>query len=513
MLGIGRSEAMKGWYKQMNVTHFRRSESRVSPPRIFPTLLLFVGLALVSAGCTTNPATGESSFTLFMSPSDEVRVGAQEHPKILARFGGVYDDPDLGGYVAEIGGRLVANSEMPNFPFTFTVLNSPEVNAFALPGGYVYVTRGLVALANSEAELAGVIGHEIGHVVARHTAQRYSQAVAAGVGAALLGAVVGSDAQQIAQLGSELYLAGFSREQEFQADELGVRYLKNAGYESYAMADFLEQLSRNKSLQEKILEDDLPDADFFSTHPNTPDRVARARAAGAPGTTRRDALLDTVSGLIFGDDPSQGLVRGPRFSHPDLGLTFEAPPGFKLINTQQAVYARKKNTAIVRFDVARRDETHPDPRIYLTEIWAPRVRLSDIERITINGLPAATAAARVSGSLDDYRGPLDARFVAVQFPSNRLYRLLFLSRPESTAGLETDFQRMTFSLRTLSSTEAAQLVPLTVEVLDVRPGATTESLAVGLPFPDLKVERFRVLNGFDPGDQPVPGERVKIIAE
>ena len=495
----------------MSVMMSSAARTLVLPRSVGLFVLALVLLAL--AGCTTNPATGDSAFTLFMSPSDEARVGAQEHPKILARFGGAYDDPRVGGYVAEIGGRLVANSEMPGLPFTFTVLNSPEVNAFALPGGYVYVTRGLVALANSEAELAAVIGHEIGHVVARHTAQRYSQAVAAGVGAALLGAVVGGDAQQLAQLGSELYLAGFSREQEFQADELGVRYLRNAGYDSFAMAGFLENLIRNKALQEKILEDDLPDADFFSTHPNTPDRVARAAAAGAPGVVRRDALLRNVAGLVFDDDPAQGLVRGRRFSHPDLELTFEAPPGFRLTNTQQAVYARQRNTALIRFDAARRDESHPDPRIYLTEIWAPRIRLSNVERITIGDLPAATASARVSGTLDDYRGPLDARFVAVQFPGNKLYRLLFLSQPNRTTGLATDFQRMTFSLRSLSKSEIAQLVPLTVEVLDVRPGSTTESLASGLPFADLKVERFRVLNGFDPGDQPVPGEKVKIIAE
>ena len=189
------------------------------------------------------------------------------------------------------------------------------------------------------------------------------------------------------------------------------------------------------------------------------------------------------------------------------------PPGFRLTNTQQAVYARQRNTALIRFDAARRDESHPDPRIYLTEIWAPRIRLSNVGRITIGDLPAATASARVSGTLDDYRGPLDARFVAVQFPGNKLYRLLFLSQPNRTTGLATDFQRMTFSLRSLSKSEIAQLVPLTVEVLDVRPGSTTESLASGLPFADLKVERFRVLNGFDPGDQPVPGEKVKIIAE
>ena len=126
-------------------------------------------------------------FTFFMSKEKEVQIGAQEHPKLIARFGGVYDDVEAGGYVAEIGGRIVANSEMPDYPFTFTVLNTPEVNAFALPGGYIYVTRGLMALANSEAELAGVLAHEVGHVVARHTAQRYSRAVAGGIGGAIIG--------------------------------------------------------------------------------------------------------------------------------------------------------------------------------------------------------------------------------------------------------------------------------------------------------------------------------------
>lgn len=472
-------------------------------------------LALAASGCSTNPATGESAFTLFMPPSDEIRVGAQEHPKILERFGGVYDDPEVGGYVAEVGGRLVANSEMPSFPFTFTVLNSPDVNAFALPGGYVYVTRGLLALANSEAELAGVIGHEIGHVVARHTAQRYSQAVVAGLGAALLGAAVGGDAEQLAQLGSELYLASFSRDQEYQADQLGVRYLRNAGYQPGAMAGFLGNLARNKALQEKLLEENLPESDFFATHPNTPDRISRAAAlaVGLQGATREDELFGAISGLVYGDDPAQGLVRGRRFSHADLGLTFEAPPGFRLINTEQAVYARQKNAAVVRFDAARRDESHPDPLVYLTQIWAPDLRLREAERIVVNGLPAATASAQVSGKLDDYRGPLSARFVVVQFPGNKLYRLFFLSPPGREAALRDDFQRMTFSLRPLTREEAAGLVPLTVEILQVPSGATTETLAAGLPFADLKVERFRVLNGFDPGEEPRSGQKVKIIAE
>ncbi len=477
--------------------------------------LVLACIAVFASGCTTNPATGDSSFTLFMSPADEIRVGAQEHPKILARFGGVYDDPNVGGYVAEIGGRLVANSEMPNFAFTFTVLNSPEVNAFALPGGYVYVTRGLLVLANSEAELAAVIGHEIGHVVARHTAQRYSQAVATGLGAALLGAVVGSEAQQLSQLGSELYLADYSREQEFQADKLGVRYTRNAGYSPAGMAGFLQNLVRNKALQERVLDQELPEADFFSTHPNTPQRVARAAglAAGVDGVIRRDEMLNVVAGMVYGDDPKQGLVRGRTFSHPELALTFEAPEGFRLVNTEDAVYARQKNVAIIRFDAVPRDKAHPDPYVYLTQVWAPNLRLSGGERITVNGLPAATAAAQVSGSFDDYRGPLDARLVVVQFRGNRLYRLLFLSVPQRSAALREGFQRTTYSLRELSASEIARLVPLTVELLRVGSGDTVESMASGLPFQDFRIERFRVLNGLEPGEMPPSGALVKIIAE
>lgn len=204
-----------------------------------------LGLLLLSVpGCvTTNPATGQQELTPFMSPAEESRIGAEEHPKMVARFGGVYDDIEIGAYVAEIGGRLVKNSELPNQEFRFTVLNSPDVNAFALPGGYVYVTRGLLALANSEAEFAGVLAHEIGHVTARHAAQRYNRAIATSLGTAILGAIVqSSGVDQLAQLGGELYLKGFSREQEFQADTLGVRYMSRAGYNPEAQASFLRSL-------------------------------------------------------------------------------------------------------------------------------------------------------------------------------------------------------------------------------------------------------------------------------
>ncbi|HEM46852.1 MAG TPA: peptidase, partial [Alphaproteobacteria bacterium] len=182
-------------------------------------------LALGATGCAVNPATGESGLML-VSSDQERRIGAEEHPKIIKEFGGVYDDPRVAGYAASIGGRLAQVTEQPDTSYTFTVLDNPIVNAFALPGGYVYITRGLMALAENEAELAGVLGHEIGHVVARHSSQRRSTAILAQIGAGLLGAATGSSAiGNLAATGAGVYLRSFSRDQELEADRLGVRYL------------------------------------------------------------------------------------------------------------------------------------------------------------------------------------------------------------------------------------------------------------------------------------------------
>ncbi len=187
-------------------------------------------------------------------------MGRQEHPKVVAEFGGVYDDAELGGYVAMIGGALVANSELPRYAFTFTILNSPVINAFALPGGYVYVTRGLMALANSEAELAGVLAHEIGHVTARHPAQRYSRGVIANLGVTLLGILTDNpQVNQVAQIGGGLYLMRFSREEEYESDLLGVGYLSRTGYNPWGQARFLKSLGHKSVFEIRdLLRTDLP---------------------------------------------------------------------------------------------------------------------------------------------------------------------------------------------------------------------------------------------------------------
>jgi len=478
--------------------------------------ILFAFILLASApSCTPNPATGQQDFTLFMSESEEARIGAQEHSKIIVRYGGVYDDPKIGAYVAEIGGRLAANSEGAKTPFTFTVLNTPNVNAFALPGGYVYVTRGLIALANSEAELAGVVAHEIGHVIARHTAQRYSRAAATQIGATLLSALIGSrEVGNLLQVGGQLYLLSFSRAQEFEADTLGIRYLNRTGYDPVAEAQFLQNLGREKELQDRLAQRDARDreSDFLTTHPNTPERVQRAIAAAGGGPSgrplRRDIFLDRINGMLFGDDPEQGLVRGRRFMHPGLRFGFEVPPNFRLFNTSERVIALHPDKAAIVFDSAG-PNTHPDVLTYLTQIWASGVALKGVERLMINGMAGATGQTTV----DTQNGRANLRMIAIQFANGSIYRFRFLTPPALTDRLNADLRRTTFSFRTLSQSEASGLKPYRLQSITVGASDTINSLAARLPFADFQVERFRTLNGLGPSDRVRAGQRVKIVIE
>jgi predicted Zn-dependent protease len=463
------------------------------------------------------PAAAEEPFAPFMTPAQEVEVGRKEHPKILAQFGGVYDDTNVGGYVAVIGGSLVANSELRRYPFTFTVLNSSVVNAFALPGGYVYVSRGLLALANSEAELAGVLAHEIGHVTARHAAQRYSRSVIAGLGTALLGAILESgELTRAAQIGSQLYLSGYSREQEYESDLLGVRYMSRTGYNPWAQAKFLDSLRAEHELAATLAgrKGTGEPLDFFASHPRTADRVGAAVQAanqsglGANAPLRRDEYLRAVDGLLYGDDPEQGFVRGRQFAHPELGFTFAAPAGFRLTNDAKAVLAHGQRGAVIRFD-GQRGARGRSMASYIARDWAANARPADVQSHTVNGMEMATGSARVQGA----RGPLDVRFVAFRYTGDQIYRFLLATPPESTRTMARDMLRSALSFRRLSRAEAAQYKPRRLRMVRVGPGDTPARLATFMAVDDYPLERFRVLNALKPGQALAVGQVVKLVRE
>jgi predicted Zn-dependent protease len=476
-------------------------------------LVLATVLALLAAACTpvVNPATGQTQYT-SLSRDDE--------------FGGAYHDPALQRYVDGIGRRLQAVSELPGDSFTFTVLDSDIVNAFALPGGFVYVSRGLLALANDEAELAGVIGHEIGHVTARHTAQRYDRAQQAQIGATVaqvLGSVLGGMllgeggaqlggqvAGQAAAVGATAYVQGYSREQELEADELGVRYLARAGYDPQAMASFLGQLEASDRLQRQL--DGRQGAEvptWLASHPRTKDRIERAIAASgvqaAGGARDADPFLDAIDGIVFGDSPDQGFVDGARFVHPVLRFRFDAPAGFTLKNSSRNVTGGDGRGRAMVFDMAA-DGGAREPGAFLQNVWLPRQRLQQIERLTVAGRPAAIAPARVS-----FRNrPATALFGAIALDGGTMARFVYL-REGSTSEADLRAFRASFqSYATLSAAEAAVYRPLRIRVVTVGPNDTVASLAARMDVDGAKREWFELLNG-TAGRELRPGERVKLV--
>jgi predicted Zn-dependent protease len=484
-----------------------------------PLRLLVVPLGLALAACAqvVNPATGEREYTT-LTPAQEQQIGQQEHPKILQQFGGAYPDPALQAYVTEIGEKMKGVSELANQEFTFTLLNTDTVNAFALPGGYVYVTRGLLALAENEAELAGVIGHEIGHVTGRHTAQRQTQATVAGglgtlgvLGAAILGGGAAAElAQQAVQVGGQAYLAGYSRDQELEADELGIRYLQRAGYDPRSMATFLAKLNEQSELDRQLagVQGD-PAASWFATHPRTLDRVEaalREEGVTAGGELNRGAYLQKIGGMIYGEDPTQGFVRGSRFIHPQLGVAFEAPQRYQLENTPQAVVGQAQGGAF-KFDLVQ-VAAGADLRDYVGQTWARELgaqRIEGVQGFEVNGMRGARAATRAQSQ----SGPVVVRLAAIRADGRNVYRFMFIDQGQGTAA----FQQTVDSFHRLSASEAAEFGPRRIVLAPVRAGDTSNSFARRMAVERAPAEQFQILNALALEDGLRAGEQVKLIAE
>lgn len=478
-------------------------------------LIAAILLAFTLGACAKAPGTGRTIFTGGMSPEDERKLGAQEHPKILAEFGGAYDDPEMTAYVNRIGDELASTSELPGLDFTFTVLDTPMVNAFALPGGYVYVTRGLVELANDEAELAGVMAHEIGHVTARHTAERYGSNVAAtiaNIGVAVLG---GAQVAKATSAASAVALQSYSRDQEFEADTLGVRYLARNSYDPEAMASFLTSLQEHSRL-EAALAGNPGAADQFSimqTHPRTSDRIQQAienaDATRVANPQRlRERYLAMLDGAVYGDSAEQGFVRGNAFLHPKLGFAFDAPPDFRLRNGPAAVTGSGPGGAIMVFQGGGQFSGAMES--YISDQWARGSNVSDLQSLSYAGsLDAATGRIQVQAD----RGRLPARIAAVRTPSNQVYRFIYAA-PNYSSAEDTAFLRAIESFRLLSESEAAALSPYRLQLHEVRSGETAAALAERYPYDDgFDLRRFLVLNGLNEGASLNSGQRVKLVVE
>jgi predicted Zn-dependent protease len=486
-----------------------------------PLLLALAALGLTGCSYATSPATGRQ-FLSPVSEKQEAQIGAEEHPKILAEFGGRYDEkPNINAYVSQVGQAVARNAERKDVTYTFTVLNSDEINAFALPGGYVYVTRGLVALANNEAELAGVLGHEIGHVNARHTAERMGQQQTAsilstlGVAAATIlgGDTAGQLATGVAQQGSAIYLGQYSQSQEFEADSLGVRYIAKTGYDPQAMATFLDSLDQDTHLEAK--EAGNPEAaDAYSmtqSHPRTPDRVQRAIAEAnvpvANPATNRDRFLGQIDGMIWGSDPREGVIKGATFIHPGLRFAFDAPKGMKLANAPSEVIGQGGNAVLV-FDLA---DPAPSGALadYITSGWQKGAKIQNVQSFQVNGMEAATGLAQAT--IDDT--PVAVRLVAIRKSAQEVYRFLYATPPGNFAAADKTFMASAQSFREISAQDAAAYKPKRIQVVAVQPGDTVTSLARRMQTDEAQADWFRVLNHLPANAGLQAGQKVKLIVD
>ena len=475
---------------------------------------------LAVAGCSTTASDGRRSLASG-SINDDIKLGKKAHPQILSQYGGAYYDPDLTAYIDGIGQKLVAVSEYADIPFTFTVLDTDVVNAFALPGGYVYVSRGLLALAEDEAEIAGVIGHEIGHVTSRHGAERQGTAAIGqglAIGAQILGGIffgqAGAQLGQVAgQVGAAGFLGQYSQSQEFESDKLGVRYLARAGYDTEAMGDFLEALQTNGQLQAKIAGKSASSGGidhFFASHPYTPDRVTRARSRSQErsegnNVRNRERFLNAVDGMIFGQSPDQGYVLGQRFAHPNLRFEFEAPDGYQLVNGTTKVRANAKGRQM-QFDLDS-SGFRGDLRQYKSDSWVDMAKLDNLERLR---LPHGYDGAIGFGNIENDRQTIQGGFAIVRAPDDNIYRFAMLSG-KMTRQLERDLEDTAESLRLLSKSDVRKLKPQRVEVVTVRRGDTIDSLAERMDVENNPRDYFITMNGLDRGRELRTGDQVKIV--
>lgn len=431
----------------------------------------------------------------------------RDHAKLVAAFGGEYRAPQVKALVAEAAARLVPATERPDEAYQITILDSPAINAFALPTGNLYVTRGLLALANDTAEVAGVLAHEIAHVTLRHAHARSELELRSALVSRVVADVLGDPTASAAVLDrSRFAIASFSRAQELEADQIGVRTLARAGFDPYGAARFLTSLNRVGGAGGQP---SRSGPDVLSTHPATAERVAlalqAARRIGAPGLGERDRAryLAALDGLAYGDNPADGVVRGRRFIHARLGVGFEAPEGISLENTPRAVIGTSADGGRrLLFDAVEAGDGQSLESV-LQATWNDAIDPGTLHSVSVNGLPAAVATARGKEWF--------FRMAAIRVGATT-YRLVYATRALD-AEMERAFRQALESVRSVGAEEARSLRPLKIQVVTATPGDTVEGLAQRMALSDRPMERFLVLNGLERGARLKPGERYKLVVE
>jgi predicted Zn-dependent protease len=483
---------------------------------------VWIALVALAAACATNPATGERQLS-FMSEEKEIALGQENDAQVRKEMGS-YDDRALQEYVTSVGLKLAQVSERPSLPWHFTVADVPAVNAFALPGGYIYITRGILPFLDDESQLAGVMGHEIGHVTARHAASQYSKSTLSQIG--LIGAAIfapgGPAIAQAGGTGLGLLLLKNSRDDEAQADGLGVRYASRAGWDPAGIPRMLTTLGR---IEEASDSKGIPN--WLQTHPQPDDRVQRVQAAVREAETgakkfveNRDAYLQRMKGLVWGDNPEQGIVRGSSFLHKGLRFSFEFPAGWSIENGSTAVVAKQPGTNVLMLlqQVRRPGRTVEDTAV----ITMQNAGFREVEgaRTTVNGLDAYMGS--YVGALQSYgRAQIRALFVRNESGSSRTpqagaradstYLVAGIAPIDAYPNVASAFNQSLQSFKAMSAADAERLQPNRVDLYTAKQGDTWQSIAERQSKGIVKATTLAIMNGHPVNDAPPPGERLKIV--
>ncbi len=470
--------------------------------------LFLITLLWTISGCATNPVTGQRDFML-LSKDQEIAMGQQSDPEIVASFG-LYEDQELQQFIDQKGQAMAKISHRPDLPYEFKVVDSEVVNAFAVPGGFIYFTR-IMAHFNNEAEFAGVLGHEIGHVTARHSAKQYSKAQLANIGMGV-GMIFSDTFRQFSDLagqGMQILFLKFGRDAERQSDQLGVEYSTTIGYDSYEMATFFETLDR--------LSPDEQDAipSFLTTHPDPIERTENVRQATqkwqrkldvTDAEVNRNSYLRMIDGIVYGKDPRQGFVENSTFYHPELKFSYEVPANWMVQNSpQQVQMAPNGGGALMALTLAQGS----DPGTAASQAMEQfGLEVINSKNTTVNGFPAVVVNARQS---DDQGNSIEALFYFIQ-DGQTIYMMYGVSAAENFGGYASLFQRTMESFKRLTDPTFLNRQPTRINIREVKSTTSLKSALMSFGTSSDNLEELAILNGMELSDQVTSGMLIKTFS-
>ncbi len=482
---------------------------RLAPCRA--VVFLFLATVLLQQGaCVRNPVTGGRQLALI-SESQEIAIGQESHPEVLAEFGSV-EDQALQDYFSRIGLEIARISHRPDLSWKFTVLDSPVVNAFAVPGGYVYLTRGILAYMNNEAELAGVLGHEIGHVTARHSVTQISQQQLLGLGLGL-GSIFSSRFHQLsdlAEMGLGIMMLKYSRDHERQSDQLGIQYMAQAGYDPAQMSQFFQVFMGLREEQGEMI------PSWLSSHPAPPDRI-QATSAAADKVKREnperqykvnaEALISRIEGIVHGENPREGFVEGSRFYHPDLRFQLDFPQGWTVQNTKRAVaFLEPGGSAVMQLTLVPPKEGQTPEAVGETVARQQGVLFIEGAPLRINGNAAYLGRYRLQAEA----GTIEvlAAFIAYR---NNMYQLAGMAASSAYSSFAGRFDSTIRGFRELTDARVLSVQPDVIRIYRARRGETLRSIAKSQPQSRVTLEDLALLNRLDPDQALNAGVPVKLV--